>query len=82
MLFAWRVTTECKHKDRNSLDFPKRALFLLSYFVISAMENRVVWKIINRTHQDVDFVTDASESENRNILYNSRDFPLTLKLPL
>ena len=35
------VTKECKHKDRNSLDFPKRALFLLSYFVISAMENRV-----------------------------------------
>ena len=54
----------------------------MSYFVISAMENRVVWKIINRPHQDVDFVTDASESENRNILYNSRDFPLTLKLPL
>ena len=24
------------------------------------MENRVVWKIINRTHQDVDFVVDAS----------------------
>ena len=54
----------------------------MSYFVISAMENRVVWKIINRPHQDVDFVTDASESEKRNILYNSRDFLLTLNLPL
>ena len=50
---------------------PKRALFLLSYSVISAMENRVVWKIINHTHQDVDFVVDASEWKNKHIVLQS-----------
>ena len=40
------------------------------------MENCVVWKIISRTHQGVDFVADASESKKRNILNYSRDFPL------
>ena len=46
------------------------------------MENWAVWKIINRIHQDVDFVVDASEGEQTNILNYRRDFPLTLKLPL
>ena len=35
------------------------------------MENRVVWKIINRTHQDVDFVVDASEWKNKHIVLQS-----------
>ena len=40
------------------------------------MENCVVWKIISRTHQGEDFVANDSESEKRNILNYSRNFPL------
>ena len=46
------------------------------------MENWAIWKIIYRTHQDVDSVADASEGEKTNILNYRPDFPLTLKLPL
>ena len=42
----------------------------------------MVRKITNRTHRDVDFVTDASESEKTNVLNYCRDFPIALKLPL
>ena len=40
----------------------------------------MIRKIINRTHQDVDFVADTSESEKRNVELQSGQFPI-LKLP-
>ena len=57
MICKYRV-----HTWRSDYGLTQKELFLLSYSVISAMENWV-WKIINRTHQDEDLVADASADE-------------------
>ena len=39
------------------------------------MENWAVWKIIYRTHQDVDSVADASEGERQTYWITDGTFP-------